>query len=281
MSDFKQCTIKISTKTKRTFYTDEKLENMRKNIERYEWAKKKKEQVVAAAEKYLAFGIDKLLIYVTQQNLPRSYGVNQMKGCPVCGKNIDKFGNYPYLADVFNKPFKIECPNCHNLFPSNDFEAYYKSGLDENGIFHYEKADRKYLVNELYPDKPSDWCVDDGFGWVDPEGIKVKSYSKVYDKEYGVIEKETTIGDNRYTFIAYYNHWFIWMPYYSNDNIKSMITGAIIAFRDAYLFTEDDKYAKAGLVLLNRIADFYPDFDAGVYNRDASKLHCFGCTCIG
>ena len=76
MSDFKQCTIKISTKTKRTFYTDEKLENMRKNIERYEWAKKKKEQVVAAAEKYLAFGIDKLLIYIGFHSVAHSCSCN-------------------------------------------------------------------------------------------------------------------------------------------------------------------------------------------------------------
>ena len=178
MKSFEHDSVKVS----RTFYTEDKIRNAKKNIEKYEWAQKEKESVIEMAESYLAYGIDKLLVYVTQQNLPRSYGVNQMKGCPVCGKGIDQYGNYPYLADPLNKPFKLQCPNCKSVFPSNDFDSYYKSGLDENGIFHYDKADPKYLVNELYKDKPSDWCVDDGFGWVDPEGCKQKSTTKRYER---------------------------------------------------------------------------------------------------
>jgi len=276
MSNFEYNT----TKSKRTFYTEVKLRNARKNIGKFEWAKNKKDRAVAAAENYLAHGLDNLLVYITQQNLPRSYGVNQMKGCPVCGKGIDKFGNYPYLADTFNKPFKLECPNCHSLFPSNDFDSYYKSGLDEYGRFHYDKADLKFLVNELYPDKAPDFCVDNGFGWVDPEGIKKKSFSKVYDREKGVVEKETTIGDNRYTFIAYFNHWFIWMNslyYEMGKNLgKGLVTAAIRAFCDAYICTGNGKYAKAGLVLLNRVADFYREFDACVYKWEDNFRHSGG-----
>ncbi len=108
-----------------------------------------------------------------------------MKGCPVCGKRVDKYGNYPYMADIFNEPFKIKCPSCKSVFPSNDFDSYYKSGLDENGFFSYDRADPKYLVNELYPDKTSDWCVDNGFGWIDPEANRKKSFSKVYDRNAG------------------------------------------------------------------------------------------------
>jgi hypothetical protein len=260
-----------TVKTSRTFYTDEKLRNAKKNIEKFEWARKEKEKAVKMAEEFLAYGVPNLLTYVTQQNIPRSYGVNQMKGCPVCGKGIDKYGNYPYLADIFNRPFKLQCPNCKSLFPSNDFDSYYKSGLDENGRFHYEKADPKYLVNELYPDKPSDWCVDNGFGWVDPEGCKTKSYSMVYDKN-GYHQKDTTTGDNRYTFIAYYNHWFIWMTWQG----VGMVTCAISALRDAYLYTDDPKYAKAGLMLLNRVADFYKEYDACVYKWEDNFRHSGG-----
>jgi len=265
-----------TTKTSRTFYTEEKIRNANKNVERYEWARKEKEEAIAAAEDYLAYGIDKFMVYVTQQNLPRSYGVNQMKGCPVCGKGIDKFGNYPYLADTFNKPFKLQCPNCKSVFPSNDFDSYYKSGLDENGRFHYEKADPKFLVNELYPDKPSDWCVDNGFGWIDPEGCKKKSFATVYDREKGSILKDTTTGDNRYTFIAYFNHWYIWIHNYNGVNAKGLVTSAISILRDAYIYTEDSKYAKAGLVLLNRVADFYREFDACVYKWEDNFRHSGG-----
>ena len=55
------------------------------------------------------------LTYVTQQNIPRSYGVNQMKGCG-CGKGIDKYGNYPILP-IFSTVFKTAVSNA-NPFPS-------------------------------------------------------------------------------------------------------------------------------------------------------------------
>ncbi len=265
-----------SCKRSRSFYTDEKLKILNKNMMEFDWAKQEKERVVKAADMYLQVGVDFLLTYVTQQNLPRSYSVNEMKGCPVCGREVDRFGNYPYLADPLNRPFKLMCPACLNVFPSNDFNSYYKSGLDETGCFRYEKADPKYLINELYPDKPSDWCVDSGYGWVDPEGIKNKSYSIVHDGRLGKIRKETTIGDNRFTFIAYFNHWFVWTHDFMYENTMGLVTTAICAFRDAYLYTGDKVYADTGLVLLNRVADFYPEFDACVYKWEDNFRHSGG-----
>lgn len=265
-----------SVKVSRTYYTQEKLRNMEENIRKAEWAAQEKQYAVDTAEEYIAFGVDNLLFYVTQQNLPRSYSVNEMKGCPVCGKEIDKFGNYPYLADPLEKPFKLTCPNCKSVFPSNDFASYYKSGLDEYGIFHYDKADTMFLVNELYPDKPSDWCVDNGYGWVDPQGLKNKTYQTVYDKEKGRIWKETTVGDNRFTFIAYFNHWFVWTCDFMYSKPKGFVTAAICAFRDAFLYTGDKRYADAGTVLLNRVADLYPDFDACIYKWEDNFRHSGG-----
>src|SRR5690606_16190466 len=78
------------------------------------------------------------------------------------------------------------------------------------------------------------WGVDDGMGWVDEHG-------------------------HHYTFIAYYTHWFLW---YGAENL---IPRALNALRDAYLYTGDERYACAGLVLLDRIADIYPDLDTSVY----------------
>ncbi len=265
-----------SVKTSRSFYTDTKIRNMLKNLNTFDWAVEEKERTVAAANEYLKYGLDNLLVYVTQQNIARSYGVNQSKGCPVCGKQIDKYGNYPYTADPLNKPFKLVCPNCMSIFPSNDFDSYYKSGLDENGRFHHDKADKSYLLNELYPDRPSDWCVDDGFGWVDPDGIKTKSFGKVYDREKGLVRKETTIGDNRYTFIAYFNHWYIWLHNFKSHGQKGFVTSAVSTFRDAYLFTGEKIYADAGLVLLSRVSDFYPEYDACVYKWEDGYKHSGG-----
>src|SRR5690606_28738658 len=86
-------------KQTRTFYTDEKLNNVRKNLTLYEWAQEVSKKAVEAAESYLQFGNENLYNLVTSQLLPRSYGVNQLRGCPVCKKEIDRYGNYPWLGD--------------------------------------------------------------------------------------------------------------------------------------------------------------------------------------
>lgn len=243
-----------NVKTKRTFYTEKKLENCRKNIEKYDWAKKMVQEELTHAQVYLDYGIENIFTNMTSQFVPRSYMVNQERGCPICGLEIEQYGRFPWLADTIHKPFKIECPNCHNVFPSNDFESYYKSGLDEYGCFDRKKADPKYLVNELYPDKPSDWCVDDGYGWINPD----------YDRY------------NRYTFIADYNHWYLWHDLGWAG--YPLITRALSSFKNAYLYTNDKKYAYAGIVILNRMADLYPDMDSSVFTWEDGFKNSHGLT---
>lgn len=121
------------------------------------------------------------------QSIPRSYsycvqGSKQTFRCLNCGEEIKASGNYPFLADPVNNPWKLECPKCHMKFPTNDFEAYYKSGLNEHGNFDPLLANKGLLKNTLYPEKGDQWGVDDGNGYIDASGYK-------------------------YTFIAYYTHW--------------------------------------------------------------------------
>jgi hypothetical protein len=223
-------------KTRTTYYTPEKVAAARENVQTYSWAQSTRDAVVARAETYLAKGLDFLWESVPGPNLPRSYGVNQVLGSPITGRDIDQYGNYPYQADPLNVPWKIVDPSSGYVFPTNDFGAYYRSGLDEHGIFRPELADRSLLVNTLYPERGPDWGVDDGFGWVDENG-------------------------NRYTFIAYYTHWFLW---YGGS---SVIQTAIQTLRDAYLYTGDIRFARAGIVLLDRIADVYPEMDTMMHDR--------------
>ena len=67
-------------------------------------------------------------------------------------------------------PWKLTCPSCQAVFPSNDFASFYESGKDENGLFRRELADERFLRNELYPEKGEGWGVDDGLGWKDEAG---------------------------------------------------------------------------------------------------------------
>ncbi len=233
-----------SSKTRTTYYTEEKRAAARANIEAYEWARNEKEGAVAEAERFLARGYDALWKLVTPQTIPRSYAVNQALGSPITGTEINKYGNYPWAADPETKPWKLTDPSSGYTFPTNDFAAYYESGLDANGTFRQELADRSLLVNTLYPEKGPNWGVDDGNGWVDENG-------------------------NRWTFIAYYNHWFVWHG--------GQISRAVNALRDAYVYTGDPRYARAGVILLDRIADVYPDMDIAAY-RATDFLNSHGGT---
>ncbi|NMB98490.1 MAG: hypothetical protein GYA02_18090 [Clostridiaceae bacterium] len=221
----------ISAKKRSTYYTDKKVANARKNANKYDWVKTLRDVAVAEADKYL-MDDEYLWSIVTSPTIPRAFvHIRRPKaidlGCPVCGQNINKYGNYPWKVDHLKRPWKLECPECKIIFPTNDFGAYYNSGLDNKGIFRKEKADKNLLKNELYPEKGEAWGIDDGFGWKN--------------------------GDNTWTFIAYYNHWAIWY--------NGFVQNALRTFKNAYIYTGDIKYARAGIILLDRIADFYPNMD--------------------
>lgn len=220
-----------SVKTRSTIYTPDKVNAARVNIKKYDWARKLRNQTTAVADKYVALGLDRLWSAITPQSVPRSYAVNQELGSPVTGKKIDEYGQFPYEMDAWTEPWKLTDPSSGYKFPTNDYAAYYKSGLDDAGVFDPKRADRSLLVNTLYPEKGKTWGVDDGYGWVDGNG-------------------------NRYTFVAYYNHIELW---------EDFIFKALINLRDAYLYTGEAKYADAGIVMLDRIADLYPAMDTSVY----------------
>ncbi|MDF2716994.1 MAG: bacterial Ig-like protein, partial [Paenibacillus sp.] len=240
----------VNAKTRSTLYTPAKIQNARDNIANYDWAKSIKDAAVAKADIYLAQGLDFLWKLVPPQSLPRSATVNLELGSPITGREVDKYGNYPYLLDPINDPWKITDPSSGYRFPTNDFKSYYESGLNEHGIFERELADPAFLVNTLYPEKGPTWGVDDGRGWIDENG-------------------------NYYTFIAYYVHW-LWGAWEGTGEIRK----ALGSLRDAYLYTGDVKYARAGTVLLDRIADVYPSLDISVYGME-HYLNSHGFTGLG
>ena len=60
------------------------------------------------------------------QQVPRTFGVTmpQTIGCLACGRRVMEYGNYPYLFDIVRDRWKITCPSCGTVFPTNDFGAY-------------------------------------------------------------------------------------------------------------------------------------------------------------
>lgn len=228
-----------------TYYTPERIAAARRNIENFSWARQIRDRAVSYADRIVDQGDEWLWSLVTSQGLPRSINVNYELGSPVTGRDVYQLGFYPFRIDQWNMPWKIVDPLAEQrglpyIFPTNDFAAFYRSALDEHGNFDRERGDRSLLVNELYPEMGPDWGVDDGFGYIDPDG-------------------------NRWTFIAYYNHYGLWWTGVSSIGAIAQIYNSLLTLRDSFVYTGDLRYAHAGVILLDRIADVYPDMNTGAY----------------
>lgn len=244
--------VPTAVKTRSTFYTPEKVAAARANVTELAWAAQLRDRAVAKAADPLQAGLEWLWESVTTQGLPRSIAVNQSLGSPITGTDIFEYGNYPWLADPYGRPWKLEDPSSGYVFPTNDFVAFYASALDEHGNFDADLGDPQYLVNTEYPDRGPDWGVDDGWGWIDDNGDK-------------------------WTFAAYYNHWFSWyLPLPVGDHEMTSLRDGLIALRDAYLYTGEVSYAQHGIVLLDRFAQVYPEMDIAPYRREEGYLHSDG-----
>jgi hypothetical protein len=261
------------SKHRSSYYTEERIHNAAENIRKYTWARKEKDEVVARADNWLAdFNGDYIQIWdmIPSQAIPRSFAVNSIEGCLVCGTGINKYGNYSYRYDKHKIDWKLTCPNCHLTFPTNDFKSYYEGGLERDGKFNPEKAHRhndallrkgekgnlinlytvRGLTTEQLRDLKSagasdstihrittdlDWGVDDGMGY---------HFNSSDTRKFG----------SPYTYVAYYAHWVMWywrvMPML--DDLSK-----------AYMFTrysdnpkerlKAQTYADAAIVMLDRI----------------------------
>jgi len=136
-----------------------------------------------------------------------------------------------YSYNLPNDPWKLTCSKCGMKFPTNDFGKYYESSLDENGIFIPGKGDKQYLKNVLYPEKGESWGTDDGWGYESSE------------------------------------HRFMYASYLANCH---WIQGRTIlsTLYNAYLYTGEQKYADAAIIMLDRASDLYPDLDILPFTRE-------------
>ncbi|MBQ2741528.1 MAG: S-layer homology domain-containing protein [Oscillospiraceae bacterium] len=273
-------------KVSRTYYTDEMVAAARENVKKYDWAKSLRDTAVKNAEKYLD-KMEYLYHMIPGEGIPRSTQVG-LKGdsyyqyCRYCGVNIGKINTaYAWLSDPLTRPWQLQCPSCKRLFPSNNFESFYELGLDEHGIFNRELALEKhkelfdgktygygYLKNELYDELTVDpfWetqgkTVPITHGWdIDYE---LENPADVWgvDDGFGYDTGRTYSGGLRevHSYIAYYHQFALWN---SRKHNPGAIQTAVETLRDAYIYTGDEKYGRIGAVMMDRIADVYPDMNA-------------------
>ena len=206
---------------------------------KYPWFGRQKEAILSKCESRLGPSDEDLWRDMPGQCIPRRTMVNTEHGCPNCGKAVHRgYGYYPWRSTPAH-PWKVQCPKCLERFPKNDFLAYYRSGIDEQGSFDAARADKSLLHNQEHPD-PADpkhkFGVDPGAGYRSPEG-------------------------NVYTFVACYNLSRIWGKPWD----KQGITSVALDFAYAYLLTGDVRYARKAAVILARIATLYPEMDYGFW----------------
>lgn len=217
-------------KRQSTFYHKKIIDSISSNIRNSAWAEGLRKDIVERARRWTSFSDEELWGMMFGNTINRAWSVWSDGFCPSCRKNVVM---YSWIADPMNKPWKMQCPNCGELFPKNDFYKYYKSGLDEKGVFSYDLADRSLLFNEDHPDKSdplNQFGVDDGNGYLE--------------------------GENRWRFIGAYLIYGQW---------KRLILEGLSRLSEAYVVTAESIYAHKAGILLDRIADLYPTFD---FTRD-------------
>lgn len=137
-------------KDRRTLFTDDEIARARANVAKHESAKHVADGYVKLADEWLAWDDAKLAALIPSAAVPRDWGISADPKCPECGKAIGDPNNKPgWIVDPHVR-FKVKCPLCNAVFPTNDYETYYDSDLKTKLGW-----DTKY--------------VDDGWGWVSPK----------------------------------------------------------------------------------------------------------------
>ncbi|MEN6536354.1 MAG: hypothetical protein ABFD89_22040, partial [Bryobacteraceae bacterium] len=142
-------------------------ERARANAAKYPWAANMRTAIVNHADNWAKMSDEQLWDLMFGSTLLRSHHVWSSGYCPACRKPVPM---YDWKIDAVQHPWKAQCPHCREMFPKNDFHKFYKSGLDEHGIFQPNRVDRTLLYNLEHPE-PSDplhrFGVDDGTGYFD------------------------------------------------------------------------------------------------------------------
>jgi len=208
------------------FYPPEVLARAQANAKRFKWAARIRDGVVEAAGPWRRMSDEALWRLMFGNTIKRSWMVWSNGHCPACRASVPM---YTWEIDPLTRPWKVRCPHCEEVFPKNDFRAFYESGLDEHGIFDPKRANRDLLFNAEHPgakDPLRTFGVDDG------EGFRQ--------------------GRRRWRFIGAYLIYGQW---------KGLIVRGAEALSNAYAVTGDPVYAHKAGILLDRVADLYPTFD--------------------
>jgi hypothetical protein len=144
-------TPKYPLKTASRLYTEQQVEQARALCKSDPAAAAFLASLEDNAAYWVAKSDEELRELLPDWRVPRAFN-DSVSGCPEHGKDIFKHGTYPWKLDR-DHPFTITCPVGGEVYPSNDFAAYYKSNFTNHA-----------LLTGTY--------VDPGRGWLAPDGEK-------------------------------------------------------------------------------------------------------------
>ncbi len=208
--------------------TEEMISRAKRNAETDIHSREIINGIIDDASPWLTYSDDNLWEMMFGNTIKRSWMVWSDGYCPSCKKGVPM---YDWKMDPLNNPWKVTCPHCNEHFPKNDFEKYYRSGMDEHFVFNPVKADKSLLYNSEHPDRNDplhSFGIDDGEGWV--------------------------ADGHRWRFIGAYLIYGQW---------KGLIVKGISKLAEAYVLTGDTAYSHRAGILLDRVADLYPSHDFG------------------
>ncbi len=192
MSAIALSSLPAAAKTHRTVYTDAMLQKAKQKIATQDWAKKQVADFEKNSQFFVEMSDEELWKFIPPAEQFRALNVHFGSDCPIHGAEIHrKGGHYPWIMSR-DKPFKVECPIGHEVYPSNDFKPWW--------------TESKTAVTPVTPENssPHDKYVDNGAGWVDEKG-------------------------ERYWFVAHYMFWQRWrrdvLPGIENLSQAYLLTG--------------------------------------------------------
>ncbi len=216
----------LPLKKRSAFYPVETLATVRANLQKHPDGERLRKEAIQRAAFWKNLSDDELWDLMFGSKIKRSWMVWSNGDCPSCQKSVPM---YTWIMNPQKLRWKTSCPHCKEVFPKNDFEAFYRSGLDAQSVFDPARANRKLLFNTEHPE-PTDplhqFGVDDGEGYV-KEG-------------------------KRWRFIG---------AYLIYGQFKKLVVAGVDALAVAYVYTGDPVYARKAGIILDRVADLYPSFD--------------------
>ena len=298
----------VKGKTGYTIYSQSMRDAAVENAGKYSWAKSQRESAKAITEKNIQY-LEQIYLSIPSAGLPTSISVGGINDperyfCRYCGADLATLNGVVKLMNVdpYNRPWKVQCTECKRLFPSNEFEEFFKLGLNEYGEFnrltalenHRAMLIEKGLIDPSLPPfepgmdvalregaskNPENWYKYYGYG-VEGGYLYNDLYSEIGTKDCPV-ELAATETPGRWgvddglgyrTGVSHYSHAGAWqydevhgyICFYLEHFFNNIYNATQRSYQ-AYLYTGERKYGYVAAILIDRLADFYPDYDLVPY----------------